>query len=146
MPRGSTTARHAPTECGREAGAGAEQARPVEGRSYPAKALGARPTFFDDDGATDAVVDIVTALAAEVWALRERVDTLEHLLADSGAIEPGAVEAEAPDPGREQRLADEASAFTARVFRVFEEMREQAVAGETGEQYRSVVQRAFDEI
>lgn len=124
----------------------ADQARPLEGRSYPAKGLGARPTFFDDAGATDAVVDIVTALAAEVWALRERIDTLEQLLADSRAIEPGAVENSAPDPEREQRLAGEASAFTARVFRVFEEMREQAVAGETGEHYRSIVQRAFDEI
>ncbi|WP_419838829.1 hypothetical protein [Candidatus Poriferisodalis sp.] len=31
------------------------QAQPVEGRSFPT-ARGARPTFFDDGGATDAVL------------------------------------------------------------------------------------------
>ncbi len=60
----------------------APQAQPVEGRSLPTTARGARLTFFDDGGATDAVLAIVTALGSEVWALRERQRTLEAVLAD----------------------------------------------------------------
>ena len=122
------------------------QARPVEGRRYPTKARGARPTYFDDDGATDAVVAIVTALSSEVWALRERLTSLEALLEQSGALAPTAVDAYRPDTDEERRRAEAAQAFMERVFRVFEEMREEALAGETPEHYLAVVQRAFDEI
>ncbi|MGI9614408.1 MAG: hypothetical protein ACR2QO_15970 [Acidimicrobiales bacterium] len=104
----------------------APQARPVDGRTFPTKARGARPTFFDDAGATDAVIDIVTALAAEVWVLRERIDRLEGV-----------------DPGTSSQ---DAAAFTSRVFRVFEEMREEVVAGESEDRYRALVDRAFAEI
>ena len=124
----------------------APQAEPVDGRAFPTKARGARPVFFADGGATDAVLAIVTALAAEVWALRERVTTLETVLAQGGTIPAGAVEAHRPAPGEAERRTGEAAAFTARVFRVFEEMREEALAGETPEGYEALVQRAYDEI
>ncbi len=124
----------------------APQATPVAGRTLPTKALGARPTFFDDDGATDAVIAMVTALAAEVWALRERVDSLEAVLEATGAIGPDAVERHPIDPATAEARAREAAAFTGRVFRIFEEMREEAIAGETAERYRGLVERAFHEI
>lgn len=122
------------------------QAQPVEGRGFPTKARGARPTYFDDGGATDAVIAIVTALSAEVWTLRERIASLEALLEAGGTIVNGAVEAHRPSGAEAQALTDEASAFAGRVFRVFEEMREEVAAEETAEQYLAVVQRAFDEI
>jgi hypothetical protein len=56
------------------------------------------------------------------------------------------VEAYRPVGDDAQALADDAVAFAARVFRVFEEMREEAVAGESQQQYAAVVQRAFDEL
>lgn len=124
----------------------ANQAQPVEGRSFPTKAKGARPVFFDDGGATDAVLDIVTALAAEVWALRERVANLEAVLADAGHLEPGALDRWVPPPAEQDRRVEEASAFAGRVYRVFEEMREELAAGETADGYAAVVQRAYDEI
>jgi hypothetical protein len=124
----------------------APQAEPVSGRTFPTKARGARPTFFDDDGATDAVLAIVTALSAEVWALRERIDVLEAVLERNGTIDRADVEAHQSGPEEDAAQAREAAAFTSRVFRVFEEMREEIVAGETQEQYLAVVRRAFDEI
>lgn len=124
----------------------ASQAQPIPGRDFPLKAKGARPTFFDDNGATDAVISIVTSLAAEVWALQERIDSLESVLEANGALQPGQVEAHRPTEAQARARADAASAFTSRVFRVFEEMREEIVAGETTEQYQAVVQRAFDEL
>lgn len=124
----------------------APQAEPAEGRAFPAKARGARPTYFDDDGATDAVLAIVTSLSAEVWALRERLATIEALLESSGTVDENAVDGYRPDASEGAARSEEAAAFTSRVFRVFEEMREEAVAGETQEQYGAVVQRAFDEI
>lgn len=102
--------------------------------------------FFDDGGATDAVVDIVTALAAEVWALTERVHTLEALLANAGHIEPGAVDGLEPDPADADARAAHAAAFTSRVFRVFEAMHEEINAGENTDTYLEVVERAYDEL
>ena len=124
----------------------APQAQPVEGRRYPAKARGARPVFFDDDGATDAVLAIVTALAGEVWALRERRASLEAVLEAQGSLPPSAVEEHRPDDEVAAARSSDAAAFTARVFRVFEEMREEALAGETSESYDAVVERAYDEL
>jgi len=124
----------------------APQAKPLDGRTFPTKARGARPTFFDDDGATDAVLDIVTSLAAEVWALRERIASLEAVLQSSGSLQPGDIENYRPTGDTADDRSSEVAAFTARVFRVFEEMREEVVAGETEQQYRAVVDRAFEEL
>ena len=124
----------------------APQAQPVEGRSFPTTARGARPTFFDDDGATDAVLAIVTALAAEVWALRERQTTLEAVLAEAGIDAAAAIEAYRPDGDETAARAAEAAAFAGRVYRVFEEMREEALAGDTQARYLQVVDRAFAEL
>lgn len=124
----------------------APQAQPVDGRQFPSKAKGARPVYFDDRGATDAVVAIVTALASEVWALRERLATMESLLDRAGILERSAIESHEPSDGEEMVRSDEASAFMGRVFRVFEEMREEALSGETQADYLALVQRAFDEL
>lgn len=124
----------------------APQAQPVEGRSFPTTARGARPTFFDDDGATDAVLEIVTALAAEVWALRERQTTLEAVLADAGIDAAAAIEAYRSDADETAARAADAAAFAGRVYRVFEEMREEALAGDTEDRYLEIVGRAFSEL
>ena len=122
------------------------QAQPLDGRVLPAKARGARPVYFDDGGATDAVMAIVTALAAEVWALRERLASIEAVLDEAGVVERSAVEAYQPDDAEAASRAEEASAFMGRVLRVFEEMREEVLAEESQEQYLALVRRAFDEL
>ena len=109
-------------------------------------ARGARPTFFDDEGATDAVLAIVTALAAEVWALRERQTTLEAVLTETGIEVAEAIETHRPDGDQIAARAAEAAAFAGRVYRVFEEMREEALAGETEDRYLEIVDRAFAEL
>ena len=124
----------------------APQAQPVEGRNFPTTARGARPTFFDDGGATDAVLAIVTALASEVWALRERQRTLEAVLAEAGIDVAAAIEAYRPDEAETADRAAEAASFAGRVYRVFEEMREEALAGDTEDRYLQIVDRAFAEL
>ena len=71
---------------------------------------------------------------------------VEAVLDEAGVVDQTAVEAYQPDEAEAASRAEEASAFTGRVFRVFEEMREEALAGESQEQYLAVVQRAFDEL
>jgi hypothetical protein len=122
------------------------QTRPLDGNRLPTRAKGARPAYFDDDGTTDALISIITALSGEVWALRERLDTVERLLAGGGQLSPDEVEGYRPSAAEAAARAAEARAFTGRVFRVFEEMREEVLAGETPEQYQALVRRAFDEI
>ena len=81
----------------------------MDGRRFPAKAKGARPTYFDDDGATDAVVAVVTALASEVWALRERIATIESVLDETGLVDRDAIEGFRPsEPELEARAEDQA--------------------------------------
>jgi hypothetical protein len=121
-------------------------AAPNEGRVFPAKAKGSRPTYFDDEGASDAMVQVVTSLAAEVWALTERIQTLEKVLAEKDLIEDGLIGAyELSELDEQQRLED-AAAFVGRVFRVLEEMREEIVNEESPESYLEVVDRAFSEL
>ncbi|MDZ7679793.1 MAG: hypothetical protein U5K29_14715 [Acidimicrobiales bacterium] len=122
------------------------QAMPAGDRVLPAKAKGARPVFFDDGGALDAVISMLTTLASETWAMRERLDTLERLLVAKGALAADAVESYRPDDAVLDEREAAASAFAARVFRVFEEMREQTMADETWDEYMEVVRRAFAEL
>ena len=107
---------------------------------------GVFPTSPGTTEATDAVISIVTSLAVEVWALQERIDSLESVLEANGSTQLGQVETHRPTEAQTNTRAGAASALTGRVFRVFEEMREAIDAGETNQQYRAVAQRAFDEL
>lgn len=81
-----------------------------------AKPKGARPKYFDDP-AIDRLVSMVLALAGEVAVTRERLDTLERLLAARGGPSPEEIEGYVPDrdAGRERGLATRE--FVARVLR-----------------------------
>ncbi|MFD6771151.1 hypothetical protein ACFWC6_33585, partial [Micromonospora chalcea] len=68
-----------------------EQAQPLPGQLLPKKAKGARPQFFAEPG-MEALVSTMVTLTSEVWVLRERVMTLEQLLADRRVVEGGAVD------------------------------------------------------
>jgi hypothetical protein len=58
-------------------------------------------TFFEDP-ALDRAFGTVMALATEVWVLKDRVAALEAALAESGVVDPAALDAE---PGDEERAA-----------------------------------------
>lgn len=61
-----------------------------------AKAKGRRPAYFDDPAA-DRLLSITLALAGELAVTRERLDTVERLLAARGGPSRAEIEAYAPD-------------------------------------------------
>lgn len=122
-----------------------EQAQPLPGQLLPKKAKGARPQFFADPG-MEALVSTLVTLTSEVWVLRERVMTLEHLLADRRVVERGAVDDFTVSGADAENRDAEASAFVARVLRVFYEWREEIVRQEDPESYREVVRQAFAQV
>ena len=76
-----------------------------------------RPTFFRDP-ASDRLVAIVTALSAEVSAVADRLDTLEALLVQNGALEKGQIDAFQPSGEDAARRRARHEAFVERVFYV----------------------------
>jgi hypothetical protein len=72
-------------------------------------------TFFPDPN-VDRVLGVVMELAAEVYVLRDRLHTVETLLARSGALSAAEVDAYQPsEDERAQRLA-ERDALIARIL------------------------------
>ena len=80
-----------------------EQPKPVRIRRTP---KGKKPRYFADP-ATDKLLSMVITLAEELSVTRDRLDTVEQLLAAHGLLPPNAVEDFAPDQNledaREQR-------------------------------------------
>lgn len=122
-----------------------EQAQPLPGLTLPKKAKGARPQFFADP-ALEAMVSTMVTLTSEVWTLRERVLTLEELLAKQRVLPAGAVDGHVVAGEEATVRFDEAKAFVARVLRVFYEWREEIVREETEDGYHEVIRRAFAQV
>jgi len=89
---------------------------------------------------------VVTSLAAEVWALTERIQTLEKVLVEKDLVEDGFIGTYELSEFDEQQRLEDAAVFVGRVFRVLEEMREEIVNDESPEAYLEVVDRAFSEL
>ena len=87
------------------------------------KAKGKRPIFFEDRQA-ERVLNMVMALAGELAVTRERLDTVERLLAASGQVKRADIEAFTPDAdaAKERQLAQQE--FIARVMRIVQQERE----------------------
>jgi hypothetical protein len=85
-----------------------------------ARAKGGRPLFFEDP-AVDRLTSLAMALAAELSATRERLDTVERLLEAGGSLSREAIENYTPDrqAGDERGLATRA--YIARVMRGFQQ-------------------------
>jgi hypothetical protein len=94
--------------------------RPAQ--TLPRVAKGKRPSFHKERG-VDQLFGIVTALAAELWSARERIDTLERLLEQARALPAVAVERYEPDPDVTAARQDEREAFIQRVYQVLEDYR-----------------------
>lgn len=84
------------------------------------RAKGRRPDYFDDP-ATDRLLSMVLALLGELSVTRERLDTVERLLAASGTLDPAAVEAFAPDGEAARARGLAARTLIARVLRGVEQ-------------------------
>lgn len=80
------------------------------------RARGKRPAYFDDP-AIDRLLSITMALAGELAVTRERLDTVERLLAAQGVLARETIEEYRPDrdAGYERGLAQRA--FIARILR-----------------------------
>ncbi|CAN1512095.1 hypothetical protein MCEMIH15_00824 [Caulobacteraceae bacterium] len=87
-----------------------------------AKSKGKRPYFLETD--VERLTNIVLVLAQELAVVRERTDTLERLLEQSGVLTRQEIETFTPT----KQQADERGAWTqeylARVFRVLQQERE----------------------
>ena len=80
----------------------------------------ARPQYMHDVE-TDRMMMIVTALAAEVAALRDRLDTHEALAAQGAVATHAAVEAHVPSTEHEAEREAARMAMLRRVYRVVTE-------------------------
>lgn len=88
--------------------------------ALPRTPKGKRATFYAEPG-VDQLYGIVAALAAELWAARERIDSLERLLEQSQALPQGAVERFQPTAEVAAGRQQEREAFIQRVFQVLED-------------------------
>lgn len=82
----------------------------------PRISKGQRSRFFPDP-AMDQMMTYLLELMAEFTALRERMDTIEHLLEDKVSISRADIENYQPDSATEAARAQWTQAFIQRVMR-----------------------------
>lgn len=85
-----------------------------------ARAKGQRPAFFDQP-ALDRLYSLTLALAAELSATRERLDTVERLLEAGGSLKRSDVEDYAQDRAAGHERGEETRAYIARIMRGFQQ-------------------------
>jgi hypothetical protein len=85
-----------------------------------ARAKGRRPEFFDDP-AVDRLYSLTLALAAELSATRERLDTVERLLETRGCLQREAIETYAPGKVAGDERGEATRAYIARIMRGFQQ-------------------------
>ena len=91
------------------------------------RAKGKRRQFLDDP-AVERVMSIAMSVAAELAVARERIDTLERLLAQKGILSAAEIEAFQPDAKAQTDRNDWGRNYIARVLRVVDQD-VQAMAG-----------------
>lgn len=92
------------------------------------RAKGKRPTFLEDP-AVERVLSIAMAVAGELAVTRERIDTLERLLAQRGILGGADIEAYVPDAATQEQRNRWGREYIARVLRMIDQDA-QALAGE----------------
>lgn len=88
-----------------------------------AKAKGKRPYFFADAD-VERVLSITMAVAGELAVLRQRLDTIESLLAERGSISRDDIEAFVPDEEQTQARSRWYQEYLARILRIVQQERE----------------------
>jgi hypothetical protein len=85
-----------------------------------AKAKGKRPYFFEDP-AVERVLAMLMVVTQELAVTRERLDTVERLLEQHGALKRAEVESYEPDPTAATERAEWSRAYIARVLRIVQQ-------------------------
>jgi hypothetical protein len=105
----------------------------------PRGAKGEPPRYFDDPE-VGKVLSMVVALAGEMAVMRDRLDTVERLLAAGEPVTRESIERYAPSEGVRTERDAWRQQFLSIVFRVLHEERER-LAREPAPGYEDVVQR-----
>ncbi len=87
------------------------------------KSKGKRPYFFDDPN-VERVLSIAMAIAGEVAVLRQRMDTIEELLAERGSISKADIEAFTPSEEQAEARGRWTQEYLNRVLRIIQQERE----------------------
>ncbi|MFM8518008.1 MAG: hypothetical protein ACKODA_09055 [Nevskiaceae bacterium] len=93
-----------------------------------AAASGKRPHFFGDAD-VDRLLAIVWAMAGELAVTRERLDTLERLLAERAVVQRVDIDAYRPDPQAARERGEWQMEYMARLLRVLQQELEALRAG-----------------
>lgn len=93
-----------------------------------AAASGQRPHFFGDPD-VDRLLAIVWAMAGELAVTRERLDTVERLLAERAVLERDAIEQYRPDPEAAQQRGQMQLEYIARLLRILQQEVEEMQRG-----------------
>jgi hypothetical protein len=95
----------------------------ASGKSAPPKLprapKGVRPQYFHDP-ATDKLLHMVLAMAAELSATRDRLDTVERFLEQHGIASIGQIDCYDPPPEVDAARAERRKGEIARIMRIVE--------------------------
>ena len=75
-----------------------------------------RPAFSADEPIAERLVRVGMNLAAELAVVRERLDTVEHLLTTQGSVTTADIEAFMPDEATDAARREWREAYVARIF------------------------------
>lgn len=87
------------------------------------KSKGKRPYFFADAD-VERVLSITMAIAGEVAVLRQRLDTVETLLAERGSISKADIDAFEPTPEQAEARGRWSQEYLTRILRIVQQERE----------------------
>jgi hypothetical protein len=92
---------------------------------HPRAARGPRPEFFAD-AASDTLLAMNVALLTELMATRERLDTLERLVAAKGLVQRAEIDAFEPDEAAEREREQVRDTMSRHVFYLLLQQAERA--------------------
>jgi hypothetical protein len=104
------------------------------------KAKGKRPVYFENPEC-DKLLAIAMALAGELAVVRERLDTVERLLAERGAVTAEQIEGYRPDEraaAERERWREE---YLERVLRIVHHELESIETGEAPDSYQRAIEK-----
>lgn len=104
------------------------------------KAKGRRPYFFDDP-AVDKLLAIVLALMGELSVTRERLDTVERILAGKGQLSEAEIDAFRPDDAAKNARTTMRNEYVARVLRILANELEELEQGKADAAYKETVEK-----
>ncbi len=102
------------------------------------KAKGRRP-YFHHDPAVDKVLAIAMALAAELSVTRERLDTVERILAAKGVMRQDEIDAWRPDDDAKNARAALRNDYVRRVLRIIQQELDDLEQMKAEDEYQRVV-------